>query len=394
MSDIPAGWQPDPRGRHEYRYWDGSQWTDHVSDQGEVSQDPVAETGAPAADTPAPAAADPAPTEVHETPAADPAPDPVVAEPDPVVVEPDPVIAEPDPVVAEPDPGPVATPEPVVSEPAPTAATTPASSGPPTSSATVPPGQTAVPASGQTEAKAAAQDMLHSKSPELATILSVIAPGSGHFYMGASNAVPVGVGLLAATVVAVVLAYMSFILFIVGLVIWIGAAAFALNDLRGGVKGIEDTTLPPSTVGVLLIGAGVLLVVSLFLPWYHIKFDAGGFGSISGNANGWESLGIIDIVLLAVGVASIVAGAASLGLGPVTPAELPRQLPLIVAIGGAVAAALIAFRMIVDVVPGVPGGANVDAKVGRAPGILLAMDMALVLLIANAGILRSAANRR
>ena len=30
--DIPAGWQPDPRGRHEYRYWDGTQWTDHTAD--------------------------------------------------------------------------------------------------------------------------------------------------------------------------------------------------------------------------------------------------------------------------------------------------------------------------------------------------------------------------
>lgn len=29
-----AAWHPDPTGRHELRYWDGSQWTDHVSDQG------------------------------------------------------------------------------------------------------------------------------------------------------------------------------------------------------------------------------------------------------------------------------------------------------------------------------------------------------------------------
>ncbi|MEM1334097.1 MAG: phospholipid scramblase-related protein, partial [Actinomycetota bacterium] len=37
----PADWYPDPNGRHELRYWNGSQWTDHVSDRGTVSTDPV-----------------------------------------------------------------------------------------------------------------------------------------------------------------------------------------------------------------------------------------------------------------------------------------------------------------------------------------------------------------
>lgn len=36
-----AAWHPDPTGRHELRYWDGSQWTDHVSDQGVQSTSPV-----------------------------------------------------------------------------------------------------------------------------------------------------------------------------------------------------------------------------------------------------------------------------------------------------------------------------------------------------------------
>jgi uncharacterized RDD family membrane protein YckC len=38
--DNPARWAPDPLGRHQYRYWDGSQWTEHVSDDGVVSTDP------------------------------------------------------------------------------------------------------------------------------------------------------------------------------------------------------------------------------------------------------------------------------------------------------------------------------------------------------------------
>ena len=36
-----AGWYPDPRGRHEHRYFDGTQWTDHVADDGRGSTDPV-----------------------------------------------------------------------------------------------------------------------------------------------------------------------------------------------------------------------------------------------------------------------------------------------------------------------------------------------------------------
>lgn len=37
----PAGWHADPRGRHELRYWDGSAWTEHVSDGGVQATDPV-----------------------------------------------------------------------------------------------------------------------------------------------------------------------------------------------------------------------------------------------------------------------------------------------------------------------------------------------------------------
>ena len=38
MSEA-AGWQPDPFGRHEVRYWDGSAWTAHVSDAGVTGTD-------------------------------------------------------------------------------------------------------------------------------------------------------------------------------------------------------------------------------------------------------------------------------------------------------------------------------------------------------------------
>lgn len=38
---APAGWQPDPSQRHQLRYWDGQRWTEHVSDGGSQSVDPV-----------------------------------------------------------------------------------------------------------------------------------------------------------------------------------------------------------------------------------------------------------------------------------------------------------------------------------------------------------------
>lgn len=44
MSDSqghPANWYPDPMGRHEHRYYDGSAWTDHVSSHGRQAVDPV-----------------------------------------------------------------------------------------------------------------------------------------------------------------------------------------------------------------------------------------------------------------------------------------------------------------------------------------------------------------
>jgi uncharacterized protein YxjI len=42
MTDVgaPARWHPDPFGRHELRYWDGSRWTEHVSSHGKQATDP------------------------------------------------------------------------------------------------------------------------------------------------------------------------------------------------------------------------------------------------------------------------------------------------------------------------------------------------------------------
>jgi hypothetical protein len=36
-----AGWFPDPAGRHDQRYWDGSTWTDAVVSNGQPGTDPL-----------------------------------------------------------------------------------------------------------------------------------------------------------------------------------------------------------------------------------------------------------------------------------------------------------------------------------------------------------------
>lgn len=46
MTDGSAGWNQDPYGRHELRYFDGTAWTEHVSDGGAQGVDPPG--GAPA----------------------------------------------------------------------------------------------------------------------------------------------------------------------------------------------------------------------------------------------------------------------------------------------------------------------------------------------------------
>lgn len=47
MTQVPGSWHADPTGRFEYRYWDGTQWTEHVSRAGQVSVDPLTAPSAP-----------------------------------------------------------------------------------------------------------------------------------------------------------------------------------------------------------------------------------------------------------------------------------------------------------------------------------------------------------
>ena len=352
MSDSsPAGWHPDPRGRHEHRYWDGTQWTDHVADAGVMGTDPVAEV--------TPVAAPIGPSMVN-LPA----------------ISPGALSGSASAAQAEPEPEPEREPEPatrpLVPEPEPTAVHEP---------------------EPEPEPEPAAVATAGARSPDLAALLSVVAPGSGHLYLRRASGI--AYGLLGATVVAVILSYFSFLLFIVGLVIWAGAAAYALIDLRGGLTGLREMRLSSQLVGWILVAAGGALIVSLLLPWYHLSIDVNvkGLASISAsqskNASGFQSFEIIDIILLVVGAASVVAGLAALGKGPISSDELPTAMPAIVGGGGLLALVLTVFRLFVDPVPsfgGVAGG-TVDVSVGRGPGGLLAAAAAIAIVVASASVL-------
>jgi len=40
VPNVPADWYKDPAGRYEFRYWDGSKWTENVSRAGVMYKDP------------------------------------------------------------------------------------------------------------------------------------------------------------------------------------------------------------------------------------------------------------------------------------------------------------------------------------------------------------------
>jgi hypothetical protein len=57
MSGSTSGWYPDPSGRHQQRWYDGTAWTGHVADGGARGDDPLPPPTAPAGAPGAPAGA-------------------------------------------------------------------------------------------------------------------------------------------------------------------------------------------------------------------------------------------------------------------------------------------------------------------------------------------------
>jgi len=99
MGDGTAGWQADPTGRFEHRYWDGSAWTDNVSNAGVTSTDPFEPDAEPAGVAP-----DDPTTEQVATPTDATVQQPVASS-DPTAAWPTPPAPPPPPTYTGPPPG-------------------------------------------------------------------------------------------------------------------------------------------------------------------------------------------------------------------------------------------------------------------------------------------------
>jgi hypothetical protein len=115
------------------------------------------------------------------------------------------------------------------------------------------------------------------------------------------------------------------------------------------------------TTGDLIAGVGgVVLLISLFLPWYGVSVDIADV-SVSESASGWEVLGFIDILLFLISVSAIAIVAAK------AAGALPDDIPApVVLLGlGALAVLLVIYRIIDIPTEGdVPDQVELSRKVG------------------------------
>lgn len=338
MTEHPPGWHPDPRGRHEHRYWDGSQWTDHVSDKGVQSQDKFEAEEAKAVEAPI------GPSMVN-LPAIDPS-----------------LLQQIKSQQAETAP--------------PAVAATPMSTQPSHREQSGP--EDALEKASDAFDNAAAS--LSHKPLSLAALLSVAVPGTGHLYLGVKQTL--AYILLAATAAAFVLS--AFISWPIGLLVYLAAMAFALFDLKDELAPASQQRTSGGPLAMfsdlgsglswrLVAVSGALLAISLFLPWYRISVE--GF---SATASGFDAFSIIDLVLLVIGAGAAVLGVINVQQG--TPGRpVSGQLATIVAAAAAAAFVLVVFRLLI-----VPDG-GLEFDIERSFGALLAFASSVILLGGAAG---------
>jgi hypothetical protein len=120
---------------------------------------------------------------------------------------------------------------------------------------------------------------------------------------------------------------------------------------------MDTSRLTP--VDMIAGAGGIVLLISLFLPWYGASVEVAGF-SASESASGWEVLSLIDIILFLCAVVAIAVVAARAGGS--LPADVPAGLVLFAA--GALALLLVVFR-IIDIPAGdVPDEIDLSRKIG------------------------------
>ena len=117
---------------------------------------------------------------------------------------------------------------------------------------------------------------------------------------------------------------------------------------------------------------GVVLLISLWLPWYGVSVNVAGF-SASSDASGWEVFSTIDIILFLVAIAAIAL--VVLKAAGQLPAEVPVALVLL-GLGG-LAVLLILYRLIDTPAPSdLPDQVDVSRKIGLFLGLIGAAGVA------------------
>jgi hypothetical protein len=115
------------------------------------------------------------------------------------------------------------------------------------------------------------------------------------------------------------------------------------------------------TTGDIIAGVGgIVLLISLFLPWYGASVDVAGF-SASESGSGWEAMGFIDILLFVIALVAIAVVAAR-ATGTL-PADIPAAVVLLGL--GALAVLLVLYRIIDIPVEGdIPDEVDLSRKIG------------------------------
>jgi hypothetical protein len=111
------------------------------------------------------------------------------------------------------------------------------------------------------------------------------------------------------------------------------------------------------TTGDIVAGVGgIVLLISLFLPWYGVSS-----GPISITGSGWETLGFIDILLFLISVA-VIAIVVAKALGAL-PGDVPAPV-ILLGLGG-LAVLLVLYRIIDIPVDGdIPDSVDLSRKIG------------------------------
>ena len=81
---------------------------------------------------------------------------------------------------------------------------------------------------------------------------------------------------------------------------------------------MDTSRLTPADISAGV--GGIVLLISLWLPWYGVSVNVSGF-SASSDASGWEVFSTIDIILFLIAVAAIVL--VVLKAADQLPAEVP-----------------------------------------------------------------------